>query len=53
MSDFLGPPGGAGVHSILWAIGESLGRLPAGQVLGKGSEGGFRIWVQLPSPSKE
>ena len=40
--DSLRPPGGAGVHSILWAMGKSLGWRPAGQVLGEGRE--RRFW---------
>lgn len=29
VADWLGPPDGAGVHSILWAIGRTSGQLPA------------------------
>lgn len=41
-ADSLGPPGGAGVHSILWAIGRTLGQLPVWTISRKGF--GRRFW---------
>lgn len=42
VADSLGPPGGAGVHSILWAIGKTLGQIHFWTSPRKGS--GRRFW---------